>query len=154
MEGMQQIRRWSRRPPELSEAQSDGGLADDLTMAGPVMADLDTSEWELVLKHTKKWYDKYMTEPPLQLLLTPTPPNEVSNGRWRRVERRAATLLMKALPDYEGGADSDQEPGRVLSGLQADAVVSARWGGREIGHPQEPRAATGGDEHSGGGPRN
>ena len=24
---------------------------------------------------------------------------EVSNGKWRRVERRAATLLMKALPD-------------------------------------------------------
>ena len=73
-------------------------------MVGPVMADLsDTSQewWELMLKYTKKWYDKYMTEPPLQsvqrLLLTPTPLNEVSNGRWRRVERRAVPLLMKEL---------------------------------------------------------
>ena len=67
------------------------------------MADLsDTSQewWELMLKHTKSWYDKYMTEPPMQrLLLTPTAPLEVSNGKWRRVERRAVTLLMKALPD-------------------------------------------------------
>ncbi|CAJ1452728.1 unnamed protein product [Effrenium voratum] len=89
--------------PELSADTGPIDLQDWLTMVGPVMADLsDTSQewWELMLKHTKKWYDKYMTEPPLQrLLLTPTPPSEVCNGRWRRVERRAVTLLMKALPD-------------------------------------------------------
>ena len=89
--------------PELSADTGPIDLQDWLTMVGPVMADLsDTSQewWELMLKYTKKWYDKYMTEPPLQrLLLTPTPPSEVCNGRWRRVERRAVTLLMKALPD-------------------------------------------------------
>ena len=76
--------------PMLPELSADTGLIDLqdwLTMVGPVMADLsDTSQewWELMLKHTKSWYDKYMTEPPLQrLLLTPTAPVEVSNGKWR-----------------------------------------------------------------------
>ena len=89
--------------PDLSADTGPIDLQDWLTMVGPVMADLsDTSQewWELMLKHTKSWYDKYMTEPPMQrLLMTPTAPLEVSNGKWRRVERRAVTLLMKALPD-------------------------------------------------------
>ena len=132
--------------PELSADTGPVDLQHWLTMVGPMMADLsDTSQewWELMLRHTKKWYDKYMTEPPLQrLLLTPTRPSKVCNGRWRRVERRAVTLLMKALPDlicrlmllYQPGGVAErsailknlEQPQEAMS-IQAAVQGIRRW---------------------------
>ena len=87
--------------PELSADTGPIDLQDWLTMVGPVMADLsDTSQewWELMLRHTKKWYDKYMTEPPLQrLLLTPTENNKDLNFK---ISLARSTLQVDTVPSY------------------------------------------------------
>ena len=87
---------------ELNAETSSIDLQDWLTLITPAMSDLsETSQewWELVLQEAKRWYGDYMQETPLKRLTMVPKVGESQSSRWRRVERKAVTLLIKAVPD-------------------------------------------------------
>ena len=69
----------------------------------PHMADLSsTSEmwWDLTLSTARSWYDHHMKLSPIQRLTsTPKPTPELEQKKWSRLERRASSLLLNALPE-------------------------------------------------------
>ncbi|CAL1136815.1 unnamed protein product [Cladocopium goreaui] len=68
----------------------------------PHMADLSsTSEmwWDLTLSTARTWYDHHMKLSPIERLTsTPRPTPELQQKKWSRLERRASSLLLNALP--------------------------------------------------------
>eukprot|EP00438_Fugacium_kawagutii_P026560 Skav206294 [mRNA] locus=scaffold3268:30491:38245:+ [translate_table: standard] len=76
---------------------------DWLLCLTPQMSDLSqTSQswWEATLDAARKWYETHMTLSPIaRLTHHPVPTPEMNKPKWKRVERRAAALLMTAIPD-------------------------------------------------------
>ena len=69
----------------------------------PHMVDLSsTSEmwWDLTVSTAGAWYDHHMKLSPIQRLTgTPKPTPELQQKKWSRLERRASSLLLSALPE-------------------------------------------------------
>ena len=87
---------------ELNAETSSIDLQDWLTLITPAMSDLSEASqewWELVLQEAKRWYGDNMQEAPLKRLTMVPKVGESQSSRWRRVERKAVTLLIKAVPD-------------------------------------------------------
>lgn len=76
--------------------------ADWLTMMEPVMTDLSDSShvwWRLVLDECSAWYSEYVKLRPLQRTSFEIEASEeLKKTKWVRVERRAVSMLMDAIP--------------------------------------------------------
>ena len=83
------------RPPSI--------LGDWVICLHPHMADLSsTSEmwWDLTLSTARAWYDNHMKLSPIQRLTNaPQTTPELQQKKWSRLERRASSLLLGALPE-------------------------------------------------------
>ena len=92
--------------PKLVEYKPESApidLGDWICVLEPIMADLSESSqqwWQKVVESARRWYGRYQTTPPLERLkLQPKDPPELQEPKWRRLERRAVGLLLRALPD-------------------------------------------------------
>ena len=104
--GEAEVVRVSPQLPKLPEWCSETApidFGDWITCLEVHMADLSTSSeqwWSLMMKTVTSWYSHHMTLTPIQRLThQPTMPDELKAKRWGRLERRAASLLMSALPE-------------------------------------------------------
>ena len=88
--------------PEWSHETGPIDLGDWIATIDPFMEDLsDTAEiwWKLLRKEAMVWYEDHMAMSPLDRLTHEVVPSlEISKSRWSRLERRAAGLLMAAIP--------------------------------------------------------
>ena len=88
--------------PEWSHETGPIDLGDWIATIDPFMEDLsDTAEiwWKLLRKEAMVWYEEHMALSPLQRLTHEVvPSDEISKTKWARLERRAAGLLMAAIP--------------------------------------------------------
>ena len=77
-------------------------LQDWLTAVEPAMGDLSDSSslwWNTLLEEAQVWYLKYQQLPPLQRAsFVPEPSESLKQSKWSRVEKRAVSLLLTALP--------------------------------------------------------
>ena len=124
MEGMQEIQKklvtssegrssedmevvkFSGELPRLAEWTSDSGPIDYndwLLCLTPQMADLSQSSqlwWETTVAEARRWYEEHMQLSPIaRLSHFPKMTEELNQPKWVRVERRAAAMLMNAIPD-------------------------------------------------------
>ena len=90
------------RLPEWNHETGPIDLGDWLATIDPFMEDLsDTAEvwWKLLRKEAMVWYEEHMALSPLDRLTHEIKPSkELANPKWSRLERRAAGLLMAAVP--------------------------------------------------------
>ena len=80
-------------------------MGDWLTLLEPAMADMSsTSEewWTLMMASVQTWYNQRMLLSAVERAShTPVAPPELQQRRWQRLERRVASLLLKAIPDAQ-----------------------------------------------------
>ena len=78
-------------------------LGDWLLLVQPVVADLTTASdiwWDRMMTEVEKWYQDHQAMAPLdQVKHEPVPPSSLSVPKWAKLERRMATLLLKAIPE-------------------------------------------------------
>ena len=77
-------------------------FSDWLTTIEPAMQDLSDGShvwWNHILTQSQQWYLEYMKLRPLQrTTFEATPDEELRKNKWVRVERRAVTMMMAAVP--------------------------------------------------------
>ena len=87
--------------PPLSQDISPLGFGDWLALVEPMMADISYSSgvwWQQVMEAVRSAYDTWLKETPLGRLKTQVelPSSALA---WNRTEKRAATMLLQALPE-------------------------------------------------------
>ena len=91
------------RLPEWSAETAPIDYGDWITCLHTYMSDLSpTSEqwWDLTIETAKTWYQPHMSMTPIQRLSHhPAVSENLKQKKWGRLERRAASLLMGALPE-------------------------------------------------------
>ena len=91
--------------PEWSQDSAPVDFSDWLLLVSAQMSDLTSSSstwWELIVAEARDWYRKHQSMKPLEKLKHSVKPSPVlQDGKWRRLEKRASTLLLKALPDQQ-----------------------------------------------------
>eukprot|EP00438_Fugacium_kawagutii_P029791 Skav227164 [mRNA] locus=scaffold502:278286:285743:- [translate_table: standard] len=92
--------------PKLAEWTLESGpidFNDWLTYVTPAMQDLSESSelwWAETLRTARAWYEAHMKLSPIQRLShEPTPTDVMKQKKWSRVERRATSMLMLAIPE-------------------------------------------------------
>ena len=91
--------------PEWSPDTAPVDLQDWLLLVDTQMCDISTSShewWGLTLEASRKWYKKHQSLKPIEKLqhkvsLT----SELHQTKWKRLERRASNLLLRALPESQ-----------------------------------------------------
>ena len=91
--------------PLLQEWSATSGpidLNDWLILIEPEMSNLSRTSgdwWHKLLSEARAWYEAHMKLAPLQRINhSPTASDELAAKKWQRLERRASTLLLNALP--------------------------------------------------------
>ena len=91
--------------PEWNSQSAPLDLGDWLTLIDSHMGDLSATShewWMRVTTEAKKWYAHHQTLGPLEKVThKPEPSPELKNPRWIRLERRASSLLLTALPEAQ-----------------------------------------------------
>ncbi len=91
-------------PPlvEWNPATGPIDLGDWFTVIEPAMSDLSRTSnewWSLLMEECYKWYTAHMQLQPLQRMdHEPSPSSKLSQSRWKRLERKASSLLLMSLP--------------------------------------------------------
>ena len=89
--------------PEWSSTTGPIDLNDWMALIEPMMSDLSNSSgqwWQLLVQEAQQWYERHMQLPPLERVAhLPKPSSELAKQRWARLERRAPTLLLMAVPE-------------------------------------------------------
>ncbi|CAK9017079.1 unnamed protein product, partial [Durusdinium trenchii] len=92
--------------PKLPEWQGESApidFSDWLVVLASLMADLTpTSEerWSLTLEEARSWYQKHLLKSPLDRLTHQIAPSaKLTLRKWARLEKRAAALLLSAVPE-------------------------------------------------------
>ena len=92
--------------PALAEWSSTSGpidFNDWMALIEPMMSDLSNSSsqwWQLLVQEAQQWYERHMQLPPLERVAhLPKPSSDLAKQRWARLERRASTLLLMAVPE-------------------------------------------------------
>ena len=89
--------------PEWSSTTGPIDLNDWMALIEPMMSDLSNSSgqwWQLLVQEAQQWYERHMQLPPLERVAhLPKPSSELAKQRWARLERRASTLLLMAVPE-------------------------------------------------------
>ena len=91
--------------PELCEWNPATGpidLGDWLSLIEPIMSDLSKTSgdwWHLLIREALSWYDEHQQLAPLKRIHhDPQPSSKLCQPKWCRLERRASTMLLRALP--------------------------------------------------------
>ena len=91
--------------PQLVEWNPATGpidLGDWFTVIEPAMSDLSRTSnewWSLLMEECYKWYNDHMQLQPLQRIdHVPIPSEKLLQQKWKRLERKAASLLLMSLP--------------------------------------------------------
>ena len=91
--------------PEWDATEAPLRMGDWLTVLGPMIADLSSTAeewWTLMLKEVGDWYQFHLSLSPLDRTShLPETPVALQDRRWRRLERRVAGLLLKAVPESQ-----------------------------------------------------
>ena len=78
---------------------------DWLLVLHPQMADLSASSgewWTRIMEAANDWYRKHQELTPLERLQHEVkPPKEIVGTKWARVEKRACSLLLQAIPERQ-----------------------------------------------------
>ena len=95
------------------------------------MGDLSSSEewWQAMVEAAKAWYMSHMGKTPLERLQHhPMPPPMLTQKKWARLERRAASLLLAAIPE---GLREEVVSSRSLStlGILTKGMIQYQPGG-------------------------
>ena len=77
-------------------------LSDWLAVIEPIMSDLSATSgswWTMLVKEASSWYAEHLRLQPLDRVThDPTPSSDLTQPRWGRLERRASTMLLSAIP--------------------------------------------------------
>ena len=118
--------------PEWDASEAPLKLGDWLTLISPMVADLTSSAedwWTLMLKEVGEWYQGHLAMSPLERTNhSPTRPESLQDKKWRRLERRVAGLMLKAVPE---GQREDLVAKKHMSvfGILASLQISYQPGG-------------------------
>eukprot|EP00435_Cladocopium_sp_Y103_P038530 s827_g10.t1 len=107
-DGVEVVRTGAPDLPQLGEWSSTEGpimMGDWLTMLEPAIADLSESSeewWSELIKAVQSWYGDHMKLSPLERTShRPVPPVQLQQKKWQRLERRVASMLLKAVPESQ-----------------------------------------------------
>ena len=155
-EGMEQVRPGTTTLATLAEPGETAPIdyADWLTTIEPAMQDLSDASyiwWDHIMKVSQMWYQDYVKLRPLQrTTFEATPDEELKKKKWVRVERRAVTMMMGAVPQSikdELVATKSLTPLKIVAklmtiyqpgGLQEKTVIL-----RQLEDPGEPSNTAG-----------
>ena len=88
--------------PEWSADNAPVDFSDWLLLVSSQMADLSASSgqwWETMVQESREWYRRHQAMKPLEKLKHAVKPSpELQSAKWRRLEKRSSTLLLKAIP--------------------------------------------------------
>ena len=91
--------------PEWSHDNAPVDFQDWILVVSSQMADLTTSSstwWEKTMETARQWYKDHQKLKPLEKLRHQVrAPPELQVPKWRRLEKRASTLVLKALPESQ-----------------------------------------------------
>ena len=91
--------------PEWSPDTAPVDLQDWLLLVDPQMCDISASSyewWALTLETARKWYQHHQSLKPIEKLQHKvTLPVELQKANWKRLERRASNMLLRALPESQ-----------------------------------------------------
>ena len=103
--GAEVVRGTPQLPPLADWSATTGpiDLNDWLALIEPMMADLTNTSgdwWRQLMAEASDWYLKHLQLQPLDRINhEPKPSEELSKAKWSRLERRASTMLLMALPE-------------------------------------------------------
>ena len=117
--------------PEWSVESGPLDMGDWLTQVQPIMGDLTSTShlwWNLILEESKKWYLAHQALGPMDTLThQPSPSAELKDVKWSRLERRATSLLLSALPPSQREEiDSDENAVTPWHHCEVDGDLSTR----------------------------
>ena len=105
-EGQSEYVRGSPALPPLAEwnpSTAPIDLNDWLALIEPIMSDLTHSSgewWNQLMEEASKWYQDHLQLQPLERMAHLAVPSAVlTKAKWTRLEKRASTLLLMALPE-------------------------------------------------------
>ena len=91
--------------PEWNAESAPVDFQDWILLISPQMSDLTTSShewWSEVVQTAKRWYDDHQSMKPLEKLKHEIQPSaSLQQRRWARLEKRASSLLLQALPESQ-----------------------------------------------------
>ena len=94
--------------PPLAEWNPTTGpidLNDLLALIEPMMSDLTNTSshwWQILMSEATAWYQRHLQLQPLDRVShTPNPSSELAKAKWCRLEKRASTLLLMAVPEAQ-----------------------------------------------------
>ena len=92
--------------PPLAEWNAMSGpidLGDWLALIEPMMSDLTSTSsewWQTLMTEAYDWYQRHLQLQPLDRINhNPTPSAELARPKWSRLEKRASTMLLMAVPE-------------------------------------------------------
>ena len=120
-EGESEYVRNAQPLPQLPEWNALTGpidLGDWLALIEPMMSDLTGTSgewWQTLMSEAYGWYQRHLQLQPLDRIShTPMPSSDLAKQKWSRLERRASTLLLMAVPE---GQREDLISSKRLSAL-------------------------------------
>eukprot|EP00438_Fugacium_kawagutii_P030710 Skav213064 [mRNA] locus=scaffold364:594309:601403:- [translate_table: standard] len=94
--------------PPLAEWSASTGpidLNDWLALIDPMMSDLSNSSgewWRQLLHEAQQWYHDHLQLQPLHRITHDAKPSQhLAQQKWKRLERRASTMLLMAVPQSQ-----------------------------------------------------
>ena len=106
--GVEWVRGGTQDLPRLAEWSASTGpidFNDWLNLIEPQMSDLTATSgewWKRLLGEARLWYEEHQRLPPLKRMDHDARPSDgLSQKKWHRLERRASTLLLAALPESQ-----------------------------------------------------
>ena len=88
--------------PPWSSTTGPVDLSDWLVLIEPIMADLTATSgewWSCIIEECQTWYSRHLQPQPLERVAhEPSPSSALTVPKWVRLERRASTLLLMAIP--------------------------------------------------------
>ena len=91
--------------PEWSATTGPIDFADWINLLEPQMSDLTRTSsewWARLLSESRSWYEEHLRLPPLQRMgHEPRPSKDLDLPRWNRLEKRASTMLLSAIPESQ-----------------------------------------------------
>ena len=106
--GVEVVRNGIQDLPSLAEWEPTDAplkMGDWLALLEPIMADLSTTSdmwWRTMVEEMTNWYQTHIKMPPLaRASHEPVTPDVLMKKQWQRLERRVASLLLRAIPEQQ-----------------------------------------------------
>ena len=103
--GVETVRTGSPDLPQLQAWDQQHGplqIGDWLLLVEPIISDLSLTAsewWSTMIASAEQWYRSHLAMNPLERIQhVPTPPNEVTQEKWLRLERRVSSMILQAVP--------------------------------------------------------